>query len=41
MIKKENLMVPMVIIYKKILSFEKLVVPRLNIFEEICPSVIE
>ena len=38
MLKKENILVPMVIILKKIISFEKLVIPRLKTFEEICPS---
>ena len=38
MLKKENILVPMVIILKKVISFEKLVIPRLKIFEEICPS---
>ena len=41
MIKKENILIPMVIILKKIISFEKLVIPRLRVFEEICPSSIE
>ena len=41
MLKKENILVPMIIILKKVISFEKLVIPRLNIFEEIRPSSIE
>ena len=41
MLKKENMLVPMVIILKKVISFEKLVIPRLKIFEEVCPSSIE
>jgi len=38
MIKRENILVPMIILLKKIISFEKLVIPRLKVFEEICPS---
>ena len=38
MIKKENLLVPVVIIIKKILSLEKIVISRLKVFEEIYPS---
>jgi hypothetical protein len=41
MIKKENILVPMIIILKKVISFEKLDIPRLKVFEEICPSSIE
>ena len=41
MLKKENILVPMVIILKKVISVEKLVIPRLRIFEEICPSSFE
>jgi hypothetical protein len=41
MIKKENILLPMIIILKKVISFEKLVIPRLRVFEEICPSSIE
>jgi len=38
MVKKENLIVPVVIIIKKIISLEKIFEPRLKVFEEICPS---
>ena len=38
MLKKENFLVPVVIIIKKIMSLEKIVEPRLKVFEEICPS---
>ena len=38
MLKNENLLVPVVIIIKKIMSLEKIVEPRLKVFEEICPS---
>ena len=41
MIKKENILVPMIIILKKVISFEKLDIPRLKVFEEICPSSTE
>ena len=41
MIKKENILLPMIIILKKVISFEKLVIPRLKVFEEIYPSSIE
>ena len=41
MIKKENILLPMIIILKKVISFEKLVIPRLRVFEEIYPSSIE
>jgi hypothetical protein len=36
--KKENSLLPVLIIIKKIISFEKLIIPRLKVFEEICPS---
>jgi hypothetical protein len=36
--KKENSFLPILIILKKIISFEKLIIPRLKAFEEICPS---
>jgi hypothetical protein len=38
--KKENSFLPILIILKKIISFEKLIIPRLKVFEEICPSSI-
>ena len=38
MLKNENLLVPVVIIIKKIMSLEKIVESRLKVFEEICPS---
>ena len=38
--KKENSFLPVLIIIKKIISFEKLIIPRLKVFEEICPSSI-
>ena len=41
MLKKENILLPMIIILKKVISFEKLVIPRLRVFEEICPSSLE
>ena len=41
MLKKENLLVPMIIILKKVISFERLEIPRLKVFEEICPSSSE
>ena len=39
--KKENDLVPILIIIKKIRSYEKLVMPRLKAFKEICPSSFE
>jgi hypothetical protein len=41
MLKRENQSVPMIIILKKVISFEKLEIPRLKVFEEICPSSTE
>ena len=38
MTKKENIFLSILIILKKIISFEKLVIPRLKVFEDICPS---
>ena len=35
MVKKENLTVPVVIIIKKIMSLDKMVEPRLKVFENI------
>jgi hypothetical protein len=31
-------MVPIIILYKKVISNEKIIIPRLDIFEEILPS---
>ena len=39
--KKENDLVPILIIIKKIISYEKIVIPRLKVFKEICPSSFE
>jgi hypothetical protein len=36
--KKENMLIPLSVLVKKIISYEKLVIPRLKIFEEICIS---
>ena len=36
--KKENMLIPLSVLVKKIISYEKFVVPRLKIFEEICIS---
>ena len=41
MSKKENIFLSVLIILKKIISFEKLVIPRLKVFEDICPSSFE
>ena len=41
MIKNENNYMPISVIIKKIMSNEKLVIPRLKVFEEICPSLSE
>jgi len=41
MLKKENILLPMLIILKKVISYEKLVFPRLRVFEEIYPSSFE
>ena len=41
MIKKENILLPVIIILKKVISFERLAIPRLKVFEEICPSSTE
>jgi hypothetical protein len=38
MSKKENMLLPLSIIVKKIISYEKIVIPRLKVFEEICSS---
>ena len=38
--KKENILLPTIAILQKIISNEKLVIPRLKIFEEICPEII-
>ena len=41
MLKKENQFLPILIIIKKIISNEKIIIPRLKVFEEICPSSLE
>jgi hypothetical protein len=41
MSKKENIFLSVLIILKKVISFEKLVIPRLKVFEDICPSSFE
>ncbi len=41
MLKKENILLSIITIIKKVISNEKLVVPRLKVFEEICPSLLE
>ena len=38
--KKENVLLPIDTILKKIVSNEKIVIPRLKVFEELCPEVI-
>ena len=38
--KKENILLPSTVILQKIISNEKLVIPRLKVFEEICPEII-
>ena len=39
--KYDAALIPLVIILKKILANEKLSIPRLKIFEEIAPSIVE
>jgi len=41
LIKSENKNISILIILKKIISNEKLVIPRLKIFEKIAPSFFE
>ncbi len=41
MIKNENNYMPISVIIRKVLSNEKIVIPRLKVFEEICPSLLE
>ena len=36
--KKENVFLSTVVILQKIISNEKLVIPRLKVFEDICPD---
>jgi len=36
--KKENILLPSLVVLHKIISNEKLFVPRLKVFEEICPE---
>ena len=38
--KKENILLPSTVILQKIISNEKLIIPRLKVFEEICPEII-
>jgi len=38
--KKENILLPSLAIIHKIITNEKLVVPRLKVFEAICPENI-
>ena len=38
--KKENILLPSTAILQKIISNEKLVIPRLKVFENICPEVL-
>jgi len=38
--KKENILLPTIAILQKIISNEKLVIPRLKVFEGICPEII-
>ena len=40
LLKKENILLPSLVILQKIISNEKLVIPRLKVFEEICPEVL-
>lgn len=38
--KKENILLPSTAILQKIISNEKLIIPRLKVFEDICPEII-
>ena len=40
LLKKENVLLPTLVILQKIISNEKLVIPRLKVFENICPEVL-
>ena len=40
LLKKENILLPTLVILQKIISNEKLVIPRLKVFENICPEVL-
>ena len=40
LLKKENILIPTIVVLQKIISNEKLVIPRLKVFEEICPEII-
>ena len=40
LLKKENILIPISGILQKIISNEKLIIPRLKVFEEICPEII-
>ena len=37
--KKENILIPALSILHKIISNEKLVIPRLKVFEAMCPEI--
>ena len=39
-LKKENVLIPISVILQKIISNEKLTIPRLKVFEQICPEII-
>ena len=39
LLKKENVLLPTLVILQKIISNEKLTIPRLKVFEEICPEI--
>ena len=41
LLKPENAMVPIIILCKRIISNEKIVIPRLDVFERICASPCE
>ena len=36
--KPENVLVPILILFKRVISNEKIIIPRLDIFEQIYPS---
>ena len=40
LLKKENILIPISGILQKIISNEKLTIPRLKVFEEICPEIL-
>ena len=41
LLKPENATVPIIILVKRIISNEKIVIPRLDVFERICASPCE